>query len=101
MSEYYISKQRLVLEYEYNLKRRSAGTLNWYVYEENNKLVLKIMIDIHDVTYIYKQEVVDKDSISPDVAMMLDHKKSIIGEEEVNQKRFNVQFASPLPGEEQ
>ena len=101
MSEYYISKQRLVLEYEYNLKRRSAGTLNWYVYEENNKLVLKIMIDIHDVTYIYKQEVVDKDSISPDVAMMLDPKKSIMGEEEVNPKRFNVQFASPLPGEEQ
>lgn len=101
MPVYNISLNRLRLEYQHNLKGKSAGTLNWYVYSKNSKLILKILIDINNITYVYQQIVVDKDSIPSDVALMLDHNKSIIGGTENTEKKFNVQFASPLPGEEQ
>lgn len=97
MPSYLISKERLFLEYERNLKKASKGVFNWYVYEKKNKKYLKIFVDVYGVTYVYEQLVTDKDSISPEISLMLDSRMSILGENKEEEREFNIQFSSPIP----
>jgi len=100
---YLIDYQRLILEYEYNLKSRGKGTFNWFVTKEG---VLNIYIDIYGTTLLYRQliELGNPDSLPATIHLMLDKKKAILGvfKEEVGDKDRRIEAQSLMPhGEEQ
>ena len=89
---YLIGKDRLLLEYERNLKRRSNGVLNWFIKDD----YLNILIDIHSVTYLYRELVTE---IQPLVKMMLSSRMSILGTIELDdlfkEKEEVIEYSEP------
>lgn len=72
---YVINKSRLIREYEFNLKHKGQGVLNWFISPDN---ILNILIDVFGVTYLFREHMLSATE-QPDLMMMLDSKMSILG----------------------
>lgn len=73
MCFYVIDEPRLIKEYEYNLKRKGRGILNWFITPER---VLYVLIDVYECKYAY---IVPFSEASAIVRLMLDGNSSILG----------------------